>query len=42
MAPCVARLLGEAPSSTFFDFVVFTLDPRGLTLTDFGLSAAGA
>jgi hypothetical protein len=35
----VARLLGEVPSSTFFDFVVFTLDPRGVTLTGFGVSA---
>jgi hypothetical protein len=28
----VARLPGEAPSSTFFDFFVFTLDPCGATL----------
>jgi hypothetical protein len=36
----VARLPGEASSSTFFDFFVFTLDPRGATLTGFGLLAA--
>jgi hypothetical protein len=38
----MARLPGEVLLSTFFDFVVFTLDPRGATLTGFDLLAAGA
>jgi hypothetical protein len=38
----VAHLPGEAPLSTFFDFVIFTLDPRGATLNGFGLLVAGA
>jgi hypothetical protein len=38
----MARLRGEAPSSIFFDFFVFALDPCGATLTGFDLLAAGA
>jgi hypothetical protein len=38
----VVRLPGEASLSTFFDFFVFTLDPRGVMLTGFGLLVAGA
>jgi hypothetical protein len=38
----VARFPGEAPSSTFFDFFVFTLDPCGVTLIGFDLLAVGA
>jgi hypothetical protein len=38
----VARLPGEALLPTFFDFIVFTLVPRDVTLTGFGLHAAGA
>jgi hypothetical protein len=38
----MARLPGEALLPTFFDFVVFTLDPCDATLTGFGLLAAGA
>jgi hypothetical protein len=38
----VARLSGEAPLSTSFDFVVFMFVPSGAALTGFGLLAAGA
>jgi hypothetical protein len=38
----MVRLPSEALSSTFFDFVVFTLVPHDATLTGFGLLAAGA
>jgi hypothetical protein len=38
----VARLPGEATLVTFFDFFIFTLVPRNVTLTGFGLLAAGA
>jgi hypothetical protein len=40
--PGVARLPGEVLLVTFFGFVAFTLVPRNVTLTGFGLLAAGA